>query len=186
MPFRGDNLVYINRTKIYIELIQEILNSNKDILSVEFIRNGLGGLIEESPILSKLSIDDNFQLDSTMPDFDGSLEALRTFVKFLHFYIQKLIPEKDVEQRFIKIAENYIHEHSIEILDSDLMTYLSPVFYKDKRKKEQLDINLLRQEDPKKQVIVVYDTLFTVYLQEAFKTDDRNLFFSEVLKLKKS
>ncbi len=186
MPFRGDNLVYINRTKIYIELIQEILNSNKDILSVEFIRNGLGGLIEESPILSKLSIDDNFQLDSTMPDFDGSLEALRTFVKFLHFYIQKLIPEKDVEQRFIKIAENYIHEHSIEILDSDLMTYLSPVFYKDKRKKEQLDINLLRQEDPKKQVIVVYETLFTVYLQEAFKTDDRNLFFSEVLKLKKS
>jgi len=79
-------LVYINRTKIYIELIQEILNANKDIISVEFVKNGLGGLTEESPILSKLSIDDNLQLESNMPDFDGALEALKTFVSFLHFY----------------------------------------------------------------------------------------------------
>ena len=179
-------MVYINRTKIYIELIQEILNANKDILSVEFIKNGLGGLTEESPILSKLSIDENLQLESTMPDFDGALEALKTFVSFLHFYIQKLISEKDVEQRFVKIAEDYIHEHSIEILESDLMAYLSPNFFEDKHKKEQIDINQLRKEEPKKQVVVVYETLFTVYLQEAFKTDDRGLFFSEVLKLKKS
>lgn len=179
-------MTYINRTTIYIELIQEILNSNKDILSIDFIRNGLAGLYEESPILSKLTIEDDFQLKSTMPDFDGALEALKTFVDFLHFYVQKLISEKDVEQRFVKIAEEYIQEHSIEILESDLMAYFSPNFFEDKSKKERLDINLLRQEEPKKQVLIVYETLFTVYLQEAFKTDDRGLFFSEVLKLKKT
>jgi KaiC/GvpD/RAD55 family RecA-like ATPase len=142
--------------------------------------------MEESPVLSKLTIDEDFQIQSTMPDFDGALEALKTFVSFLHFYIQKLISDKDVEQRFIKIAEDFIHEHSIEILESDLMAFLSPTFFKSKEKKEQLDIESLRQETPKKQVVVIYETLFTVYLQEAFKTDDRNLFFSEVLKLKKS
>jgi KaiC/GvpD/RAD55 family RecA-like ATPase len=179
-------LAYINRTTIYIELIQEILNANKDILSLDFIRNGLAGLTEESPILAKLTINDDFQLESTMPDFDGVLEALKTFVNFLHFYVQKLIPEKDVEHRFVKVAEEYIHEHSIEILESDLMTYFSPNFFEDKSRKENLDINLLRNEEPKKQVLIVYETLFTVYLQEAFKTDDRGLFFSEVLKLKKT
>jgi KaiC/GvpD/RAD55 family RecA-like ATPase len=121
-----------------------------------------------------------------MPDFDGALEALKIFVNFLHFYIKKLISDKDVEQRFIKIAEDFIHEHSIEILESDLMAFLSPTFFKKKEKKEQMDVESLRQEPPKKQAVVVYETLFTVYLQEAFKTDDRNLFFSEVLKLKKS
>ncbi|WP_455393327.1 ATPase domain-containing protein [[Eubacterium] cellulosolvens] len=179
-------MAYINRTKIYIELIQEILNANKDVLSLDFLNNGLGGLTEESPILSKLSIDEDMQLQSSMPDFDGALEALRTFVDFLHFYIQKLLSEKDVEQRFTKIAEDFIHEHSIEILESDLMTYLSPNFFEEKGKKEKLDINQLRQEEPKKQTLIIYETLFTVYLQEAFKTDDRGLFFSEVLKLKKT
>ncbi len=179
-------MVYINRTEVYIELIQEILNANKDILSVDFIRNGIKGLMEDNPMLAKVTINDDFQLSSTMPDFDGALEALKSFVNFLHFYIQKLISEKDVEQRFISVAESFIHEHSIEILESDLMAFLSPTFFKEKEKKEKLDINSLRQEEPKKQVIVVYETLFTVYLQEAFKTDDRNLFFTEVLKLKKS
>jgi circadian clock protein KaiC len=142
--------------------------------------------MEESPILSKIEIDDDLQMESNMPDFEGSLEALKTFVNFIHFYIQKLISEKDVEQRFIRTAENYIHEHSIEMLESDLMAYLPPAFFKDKESKERVDMNSLRQETPKKQVIIIYETLFTVYLQEAFKTDDRNLFFSEVLKLKKS
>ena len=179
-------MVYINRTKIYIELIQKILDSNKDIFEVEFIRNGLIGLIEDNPILSKLSLDDNFKLDSKLPDFEGSLEALKVVVNFLHFYIQKLISAKDVEKRFIKIGENFIQEHSIEILETDLMTYLSPVFFADKVKKDRLDITSLRKETPKKQIIIIYETLFTVYLQAAFKTDDRSLFFSEVLKLKKS
>lgn len=179
-------MVYINRTQIYIELIQEILNSNKDIFSVDFIKNGLAGLIEENPILSKISIDENNQITSSMPDFEGSLEALKIFVNFLHFYIKKLISEKDVQDRFIKIAESFIQEHSIEILESDMMTFLSPIFFEEKGKKDSLDIDELRQEPKKKQVVVIYETLFTVYLQEAFKTEDRNLFFTEVLKLKKS
>jgi KaiC/GvpD/RAD55 family RecA-like ATPase len=178
-------LDYINRTKLYIELIQEILNANKDILSPDFIRHGIAGLVEESPILSKLSLDDDFQIQSTMPDFDGSLEALKTLVNFLHFYIQKLISDKDVEQRFIKVAESFIQEHSIEILESDLMAFFSPLFFKD-QKRDQLDMTSLRKEQPKKQILIIYETLFTMYLQEVFKTDDRNLFFSEVLKLKKS
>lgn len=181
-----DNLGYINRTKIYVELIQEILNNNKDIFSFDFIEHGLGGLIEDNPILSKLSITEDFQLESKLPDFDGSLEALRTFVNFLFFYIQKLIPPKDVEERFVRIGENFIQEHSIEILETDLMNYFSAVFFEEKSKKDRLDLTSLQQEPPKKQVIIIYETLFTVYLQEAFKTDDRNLFFSEVIKLKKS
>jgi KaiC/GvpD/RAD55 family RecA-like ATPase len=177
---------YINRTGIYLELIQELLDNNKDIFSLDFIQNGLLGLIEDNPVLSKLTIDENFQLQSNLPDFDGTLEALKHFVDFLHFYIQKLIQPKDVEERFIKIGEGFIQEHSIEFLESDLMTHLSSAFFGDKHKQDKLDITSLRKEPLKKQLVIIYETLFTVYLQEAFKTDDRNLFFSEVIKLKKS
>ena len=82
---------YINRTQLYIELIQEIMNNNKDIFSIDFIQHGLAGLIEDNPILSKLSIDGDFQVDSQLPDFDGSLDALKAFVNFLHLLLHLIM-----------------------------------------------------------------------------------------------
>lgn len=179
-------MTYVNRTKIYVELIQEILNNNTDIFELEFIRNGLLGLIEDCPVLGKITLNGNFQLNSNLPDFKGSLEALNKFLNFLYNYINKLIPPEDVKNRFILVGENYIQEHSTEVLQSDLLSFFPSVFFAEKIKQEKMDISTLKDQSSKNQIIIIFESLFTVYLQEAFKLDDKNLFFSEVMELKKS
>jgi KaiC/GvpD/RAD55 family RecA-like ATPase len=171
---------------MYIELIGELLKNNKDILSIEFVQNGLKGLIEESPILAKLTVNDDFQLESNLPDFKGSLEALKSFLEFLYNYIGKLIPPEDVKGRFVLIGENYIQDHSTEVLSSDMLRWFPTFFFQDKGNKDPLDISSLRSEPENKQVIIIFESIFTVYLQEAFKLDDRNLFFNEVMEIKKN
>jgi KaiC/GvpD/RAD55 family RecA-like ATPase len=167
-------------------LIQEILNKNKDIFSVDFIQNGLIGLIEKHPVLKKLSIDSEFQLHSELPDFSGTIDALREFTEFLYNYIMKLITQSDVNSRFIQVGEEFIKENSTSILKSDLLANLPTIFFNDKNTVEKLDISALKKEPPINQLIIIYESIFTVYLQESLKTDDRNLFFSSVADLKKS
>ncbi len=181
-----DNVAYINRTELYIGLIQEILNKNKDIFELEFIQNGLLGLTEDNPVLAKLSLDNNFQLQSNLPDFKGSLDALKTFLEFLYNYITKLITPEDVKDRFVIIGENYIQQKSTEVLQSDLLAFIPSMFFEDKIPKEKLDISSLINQPVRNQLIIIFESLFTVYLQEVFKMDDKNLFFSEMMDLKKS
>ena len=179
-------MAYVNSTQLYLELIQKVLDENKDILSIDFIRTGLDGLVEKNPILSKLSIDDNFKFQTELPDFPGSLEALKDFFEFLYNYMTKLLPGKDVNNRFIQIGETFIKENSTQILRTDLLEHFPSVFFKDKYTLEKLDLSALYQESEINQVIIIYESIFTVYLQEAFKTDDKTLFFSGVSDLKKS
>ncbi len=177
---------YINRTQLYLDLIQEILNHNKDILSIDFIQTGLDGLVEENPILAKLKIDQNFQFSSELPDFSGSVDALKVFLEFLYHYMTKLISLKDVNTRFVRVGEEFIKQNSTEILRSDLLNYIPSIFFKDKDRIEKLDLTTLKNEPPINQILIIFESLFTVYLQEAFKTDDKNLFFSSFTDLKKS
>jgi KaiC/GvpD/RAD55 family RecA-like ATPase len=179
-------VTYINRTELYIGLIQEILNKNKDVFELEFIQNGLLGLTEDNPILAKLSLDNNFQLKSNLPDFKGSLEALKIFLEFLYKYISNLINPEDVKDRFIIIGENYIQVNSTEVLQSDLLAFIPSMFFEEKVSKEKLDISNLINQPTIKQLVIIFESIFTVYLQEAFKMDDKNLLFSEIMDLKKS
>jgi KaiC/GvpD/RAD55 family RecA-like ATPase len=153
---------------------------------VEFIQNGIVGLVEKHPVLKKLSMDTNFNLKSNLPDFSGTVDALKEFTEFLYNYIMKLIPQSDVNVRFIQVGEEFIKDNSTSILKSDLLANLPTIFFSDKNTVEKLDISALKNEPPINQLIIIYESIFTVYLQESLKTDDRNLFFSSVADLKKS
>ncbi len=179
-------MTYINRAQIYLDLIQKILKKNKNIFSIDMIRDGLSELTEEDPILSKLTIDNKFHLTSKLPDFEGALNALKAFMEFLFSYIQTLVPEDELDKRFKNIVNDFVKQNSHEIAISDFIPYLPTQIFQDKVDQDKFDINIIRQETPKKQVAIIFETLLTGYLQELLKMNDKNLFFSEVLKLKNS
>jgi hypothetical protein len=120
-------VVQFRRIDLYIQLLQEILLSNKRLLTLDTLRLAQRALKNTYPKIMFFLIQKDFKIKSMMPDHPDSYRALEAFLNKLYATLSGLLTEEEAKDRLRTPAKVFITAHIQEILASGLDDYF-PMF----------------------------------------------------------
>lgn len=120
-------VLQFRRIDLYVQLLQNILLTNKRLLTLDTLRLAQRALKKDNPKVMFFLIQKDFKIKSMMPDHPDSYRALESYLNKLYENMSGLIGADEAKERMRVPAKEYITQHIQEILASGLDDYF-PVF----------------------------------------------------------